>query len=61
MHEDRVAEVFSDFINQIPKPIYDEECRIWKSIPGANTNNLAQIISWYSKRSVYVEQQIANL
>lgn len=61
MHEDRVAEVFSNFINQIPKPIYDQECILWKSIPSANTNNLAQILTWYHKRFTYVEQQIAGL
>ena len=61
MHEDRVAEVFSEFINQIPKGLYDMECLRWKNIPGTATNNLAQILDWYRKRFVVVEKLIAGL
>ena len=56
LHEEQVIIVFSDYVAQIPKALFDEDCKIWKTIPGTSYNNINQITAWYHRRFAYLKE-----
>lgn len=56
LEDDEIAYQFSNYSAKIPKALLDEDCKIWKTIPGTTYNNLGQIIDWYRRRFVYLKQ-----
>ena len=52
---------FSNYIANIPKALYDEEVKIWAGTPGTQTNNIAQINTWYQHRLKDMTNQMNNL
>lgn len=47
-----------NYAAQIPKIYFDEEVKIWKTIPGTNTNNLAQIMDYYRMKLQVLDNEI---
>ena len=58
MSEDNVAYMLRNFAGQIPKPLLDEDNRVWPTIPNTNVNNVQQIIDWYRIRCAYIDKEI---
>lgn len=56
LNDETLISLFSNYSATIPKALLDEDCKIWKSIPGTTYNNLGQIIDWYRRRYVYLKQ-----
>ena len=56
LHEEEVIRLYSNYSAKIPKALLDEDCRIWKTIPGTTYNNLGQITDWYRRRFAYLKQ-----
>lgn len=59
--EDRFIDTFYNFIGKIPKALYDEEVKIWTSIPSTSVNNVSQIIDHYRRRRAFIDPQIEAL
>ena len=43
--EDNVSYMFYNYLVNIPKALFDEEVKIWNSLPGTQTNNINQILN----------------
>lgn len=61
LSEDNVMLSFLNFAGLIPRPLLDEDSRIWKTIPNTNTNNVYQIINWYRLRCEAIDNEIENM
>ncbi len=61
LSEDNVALSFRNFAGKIPRPLLDEDSRIWTTIPNTNTNNADQIIDWYRLRCAAIDAEIENM
>lgn len=61
LSEANVFYVFENFINQIPKALYDEENNIWEALPSTSTGNLNQIITDYMLRCKILDDEINSL
>lgn len=61
MSEINVLDVFSNYICEIPKAVYDQEIKLWPSTLGTATNNLSQIMNWYRLRCQFIDSQIDSL
>ena len=59
--EDRFIDTFYNFIGKIPKALYDEEVKLWPTIPVTSVNNVSQIIDHYRRRRAYIDPQIEAL
>lgn len=50
MSVENVANMFADYVAEIPLPVYIDDVRLWNGIPSNSANNLAQIITYYDLR-----------
>lgn len=60
MSVENVANMFVDFIADIPSPVYADDVRLYTSIPSTGANNLAQIITYYDLRCRNADEWIKN-
>lgn len=58
---DNVVNTFANFIDDIPKAIYDKETEMYPGIFATSTNNLHQISDWYGRRCEYLDKDIDTL
>lgn len=58
MSEDNVSYMFRNFAGSIPKPVLDEDNRVWPTIPNTNVNNVQQVIDWYRLRCQYIDAEV---
>lgn len=56
-----VAKAFYNYGGQIPLALYNEEATVWKSRPNTAVNNVAQIVSWYQDRVLWLDKEIASM
>lgn len=61
MSEANVAHEFNEFTALIPKPYFDEEPKLWASIPATSANNASQIVTHYMLRTKKVDADIEAL
>lgn len=45
---------------QIPKIYFDEELKLWKSLPGTNTNNISEILDFHRMKIKHLDNEIKN-
>lgn len=60
MSVENVANMFVDFVADIPSPVYADDVRLYTSIPSTGANNLAQIITYYDLRCRNADEWIKN-
>lgn len=60
MSLENVANMFVDFIADIPSPVYIDDVRMWNHIPSTSANNLSQIITYYDLRCRNSDEWIKN-
>lgn len=60
MSELNVATEFYNFTCEIPKPLFNDDVKLWKTIPSSASNNIEQILNFYRMRIAYVDQWIEN-
>lgn len=61
LSEKNVLDTFAGFMVNIPKGLKDEEVKIWSTLPGTDTNNLAQIMNFYRLRCEILDKEIETL
>lgn len=59
--EDNVSYMFYNYLVNIPKALFDEEVKIWASLPGTQTNNISQILYNFRLRCELLDNEIKNL
>ena len=45
---------------QIPKIYFDEEVKLWKSLPGTNTNDISEIMNFHRLKIKHLDNEIKN-
>lgn len=60
MSVENVANMFVDFIADIPLPVYIDDSRLWNDIQSTSANNLSQIITFYDMRCRNADEWIKN-
>lgn len=60
MSVENVANMFVEFVADIPLPVYIDDVRLWNDIPSSSANNLAQIITYYDLRCRNSDKWIAD-
>lgn len=60
MSVENVANMFVDFVADIPLPVYVDDVRLWNDIQSSSANNLAQIITYYDLRRRNADKWIAS-
>lgn len=58
MSEASVAHEFNEFEASIPKPYFDEEPKLWPTIPATSANNVNQIVMHYMLRAKMVDDDV---
>ena len=58
MSEASVAHEFNEFAASIPKPYFDEEPKLWPTIPATSANNVSQIVMHYMLRAKMVDDDV---
>ena len=61
LSEANIMNTFYNYLVDIPKALFDEEVKIWPTIPGTHTNNLTQIINYYMMRCKVMDAEIEAL
>jgi hypothetical protein len=61
LSEEAVSDTFINFAGSIPKALFDEEVKIWRSIPNTSINNVSQILDFNRRRRTYIDSQINAL
>ena len=61
MSEDNVLLQFENFMAGIPSALYEQDTKLWPSIPGTKTNNIAQIANNYRLRVQLLDSQIEEI
>lgn len=61
MSEANVAHEFNEFAASIPKPYFDEEPKVWATIPATSANNANQIITHYMLRTPKIDGEVNKL
>lgn len=59
--EDNVSYMFYNYLVNIPKALFDEEVKLWTSLPGTQTNNITQILNNFRLRCELLDNEIKNL
>ena len=59
--EDNVSYIFYNYLVNIPKALFDEEVKIWPTLPGTQTNNITQILNNFRLRCELLDNEIKNL
>ena len=59
--EDNVSYMFYNYLVNIPKALFDEEVKIWNSLPGTQTNNINQILNNFRLRCELLDNEIKKL
>lgn len=59
--EDNVNYMFYNYLVNIPRALFDQEVKIWTSLPGTETNNINQIMNNFRLRCKVLDKQIAKL
>lgn len=57
---ENVANMFVEFVADIPMPVYVDDVRLWNDIPSSSANNLAQIITFYDLRCRNADEWIKD-
>jgi hypothetical protein len=60
LSDDNVVTTFTNFIGLIPANVFRAEQDKWPLIPNSSTNNLQQIVSWYSRRAAYIDNEVSK-
>lgn len=60
MSVENVANMFVNFIAEIPYPVYIDDVRKWNTIPSTGANNISQIITYYDLRCKNADEWIKN-
>ena len=60
MSVENVANMFVDFVADIPLPVYMDDIRLWNDIPASGSNNLSQIITYYDMRCRNADEWIKS-
>ena len=60
MSVENVANMFVDFIADIPSTVYIDDVRRWNTIPSTSANNLSQIIPYYELRCKNADEWIKS-
>ena len=60
MSVENVANTFTEFIAEIPLPVYVDDVRLWNSIPSNSANNLSHIVTFYNLRCRNADEWIKN-
>ena len=61
LSEDNVITTFTNFVADIPKALYDEECLIWKTLPATSISNVHQIADFYKRKCAILDAEIAAI
>lgn len=61
LSEDNIQMMFNNYIANIPVSVKNADADLWKTIPATLTNNVEQIINYYSHRLLIITNQINNL
>lgn len=61
LSDDNVITTFTNFVCDIPKALYDQECLIWKTLPATSTSNVHQIVDFYKRKSALLDAEIAAI
>ena len=59
--EDNVSYMFYNYLVNIPKALFDEEVKIWNTLPGTQTNNINQILNNFRLRCELLDNEIKKL
>lgn len=59
--EDNVSYMFYNYLVNIPKALFDEEVKLWPTLPGTETNNISQILNNFRLRCELLDNEIKNL
>lgn len=59
--EDNVSYMFYNYLVNIPKALFDEEVKLWSTLPGTETNNISQILYNFRLRCELLDNEIKNL
>lgn len=59
--EDNVSYMFYNYLVNIPKALFDEEVKLWSTLPGTQTNNITQILNNFRLRCELLDNEIENL
>lgn len=60
MSEDNVSTELYNFVSSIPKPILDEDVKLWQRIPLSETSNINQMLNHYRIRVGYTDEWIKD-
>lgn len=61
LSESNVMLAFSNFFAKVPKGLYNEDVKLWTTIPGSSANNLNQILHNYRIRVIEMDKQMDEL
>lgn len=61
LSEYKIAEEFENFVLQIPAPVYQEDVKVWPTIPGSAVKNVDQILRWVKHRLAEADKWINAL
>jgi hypothetical protein len=61
LSEHNVLLQFQNFMASIPAALYEQDTKLWPSIPGTKTNNIAQIANNYRLRVQLLDAQIEEI
>lgn len=60
LSEDNVLTLFNNYLYLIPKIYFDEELKLW-DIPSSQTNNMSQIMQFYTLRCKWLDKEIEEI
>ncbi len=60
MSVENVANMFTDFVADIPLPVYIDDARKWNGLQTTSASNIAQIITWYDLRCRNADEWIKS-
>lgn len=60
MSVENVANMFCDFVAEIPLPVYIDDIRLWNTVPSNSANNLSQIVTYYDLRCRNADEWIKD-
>lgn len=58
--EDNLFITLYNYAVQIPKIYFDEDMKLWKNLPGTYTNNLSEILSFYSMKLKVLDNEVST-
>lgn len=58
--EENVFITLYNYAVQIPKIYFDEEVKLWKSLPGTNTNDLNQMLNFHRMKINHLDKEVSS-